>query len=1073
MGMTSRIGFWRYLAAAVLPTLLIVPPVLAVLLHLGGETAVLRLELRGLAQVQQLNDLVSTLQQMRGVNQMLLRGGAPELEERLRGLEQGLTESLHLLRGELAAGDPFQMDGALQRLQGWLGGIWHPAGPLQSPPVVFEKQTLLINRLVELRRLLLIRSQLALDSDRKSAFLTALVGTELPGLAESIGRARGVGSGLLSQPLFADAARLQFEERVGGVRSDWEKVRRDQFVILEYLPVLHDLFACFQERLHPTLQQFLDTSIAISAGNKGGVEATHYYALGTQAIRVSRECADLLRTELTSTLQERLEERVQTQRTVGVGAVLVWLLVCFYVIHSYRLNRLAFLRLQESEQKNQAIVESAVDGILTIDSQGIIQSANAAVENIFGYRSGELIGCNVSLLMPEPHREQHDDYLRAYLASGIKRIIGYTREVVGVCKDGGRFPLEIAVGEFHSGGRVFFTGILHDITERKKAKEALQAAYDELEQRVLLRTKELQSANAQLTESLEARKQAENGLRLAAQVFAHASEAIVITDIDGKIVDINQAYTDITGFQRQEVLGANPRLGKSGRHDAAFYQAMWLAITTQGQWSGEVWDRRKNGEVYPKWLSINAVKDETGQTTHFVGIFSDISHIKVTEERLEQLAFYDPLTRLPNRMLFKDRVERALEWSVRHRKRGAIFFIDLDRFKHVNDTLGHAAGDQLLVEVSRRLLACVRASDTVARLGGDEFTVILTDLERGDEAAQVAQKIVTSVAEPVDLDGHPANIGASIGIALFPDDGESYELITQYADLAMYHAKEAGRGTYRYFEAGMNAKSAKRAMLEVNFHAGLKNGEFLLHYQPKAEVLSGRILGMEALVRWQRPDGSLISPLDFIPLAEETGLIVALGQEILRMACRYNKSLLEAGLSSRRVAVNLSGRQFQDKALLSSIQAVLEETALSPDALELEVTESMMMKDEQQAIGILKKLRDLGLSIAMDDFGTGYSSLSYLKRFPLNSLKIDQSFVRELVVGSDDAAIVSAIVSMARSLRLRVVAEGVENQSQRDFLAEIGCDEMQGYLISRPLDGVAFARFLQEWSPAMGRGSLA
>ncbi|MBF0400201.1 MAG: EAL domain-containing protein [Magnetococcales bacterium] len=1045
-------------------SLLIIPAGMTFLNHLEQEEGTIQRELQGISQVRQLNAGITFLQHLRGLNQMALRAPATDSTTKLLELESDFSALLVALQKDLAS-DPFQIGVEINRFQGWLGNIIHPQGPLQIPYIIFEKQTAMIQRIADLRRLIMLRSHLALDVDQESSFLTKLVLEELPELEESIGRVRGLGSGLLVQSTPSMAAKMQFEMRIGGIRTIWEQIVSSQHVIQSSLPSLQGSLACLQKQARPELQHFLDLGAAFSRDQQAATQATQFFALGTQAMAATKACADSIQTKLLERFDARLA-RLQTLRTtVIVATSLLWLLVTAFELLSYRLHQRAFAQVVASEQKNQAILEAAVDGILTIDGHGIIQSANSAAEEIFGYPSGSLIGLNVSVLMASPHRELHDSYIQSYLATGTKRVIGYGREVEGVCQDGGRFPLELAVGEFKSDGKSYFTGILHDITERKRAKEALQEAYNELEHRVLERTQELQATNAQLIASLEAQQQAESNLRLAAKVFEHASEAIVITDTRGSIVEVNNAYSTITGFGREEVLGANPRIGRSGRHDAAFYQAMWQAITTTGQWSGEVWDRRKNGEIYPKWLTINAVKNHKGETTHFVGIFSDISHIKTTEERLEQLAFYDPLTRLPNRMLFKDRAKRAMEQATRHHKRGAIFFIDLDRFKHVNDTLGHAAGDALLIEVSRRLRACVRASDTVARLGGDEFTVILVDLDQGEEAATVAQKIVAAVAKPVELEGHQANIGASIGIAIFPDDGNSYESITQYADVAMYHAKESGRGTYRFFEAGMNAKSSQRAIMESNFHSGLQNRHFILHYQPKVELTSGRLIGMEGLVRWQQPDGTMISPMDFIPLAEETGLIVPLGQQILRLACAYNKRLLASGSPPLRVAVNLSGRQFQDKSLHASIQAALEESGLPPEYLELEVTESMMMKDERQAIVILKRLRDIGLSIAMDDFGTGYSSLSYLKRFPINSLKIDQSFVRELKVDSDDAAIVSAIVSMAKSLRLHVVAEGVENQSQFDFLKNLDCNEVQGYLISRPLKESAFTRFLKEWPP--------
>ncbi|MBF0096525.1 MAG: EAL domain-containing protein [Magnetococcales bacterium] len=1064
MDVTSRSQFVRFWVAVLLPTLLIVPALIVALDHFGDDRALLRRELHGIDMVRRLNEVVDLLQQIRGLNQMWLWRGDEAFPEQLWGLRQGLQERLSRLRQDPIV-DTFRVTAEIAHFQEWTDQLIHAPGEGQVAHIVFEKQSYLIQRVVDVRRTIMIRSHLALEADLKTALLTGLVGAELPDLEEAIGRARGIGSGLLSRALVTVPQQAEFDNRLSGVRSHWERVRRHQQMVWEHLPELQEVLACFQGWVYPQVQSFLDTSSTLLHDRYKRVQAEGYFAIASETLRHSRACADRLRAALVEGLQVREGQVQQRQLFFCLGAGIIWLLATFFIVATFRANKRAFEQVQASERKNQAILQAAVDGIVTIDSRGIIRAANAAVENLFGYPVQELLGRNVSILVPEPHRTAHDRYIQDYLKSGIRHIIGYTREVVGVCRDGGEFPMELAVGEFKAGGESYFTGIIHDITERKRAKEALQDAYNELERRVIERTQELQRANLQLIASLEAQKKAERGLRLAAKVFEHASEAIVITAVDGVIVDINQAYTEITGFDREDVIGANPRIGKSGRHTPEFYRQMWEAITLQGQWSGEVWDRRKNGEVFPKWLSINAVKDDEGVTTHFVGIFSDISHVKTTEERLEQLAFYDPLTRLPNRMLFKDRVRKAIEWTERHGKCGAVFFIDLDRFKYVNDTLGHAAGDKLLIEVARRLLACVRGSDTVARLGGDEFTVILTDLERGDQAASIADKIIAVVSQPVELDGNQANIGASIGIAVFPDDGNTYDLITQYADLAMYHAKEAGRGTSRFFEVAMNAKSAKRATLERSLHRAIKDREFLLHYQPKVELRSGRLVGMEALVRWRQPDGSMVSPLDFIPLAEETGLIVPLGQEILQMACRYNRQLMQQGLSPVKVAVNLSGRQFQDPELHGYIQSILQSCSLEPEWLELEVTESMMMKDEKQAIATLRQLREIGLSIAMDDFGTGYSSLSYLKSFPINSLKIDQSFVRDLVEDSDDAAIVAAIVSMAKSLRLRVVAEGVENRHQMEFLQRLDCDEIQGYWLSRPLVGDVFADFLRDWQP--------
>ncbi|MEO5327048.1 MAG: EAL domain-containing protein [Magnetococcus sp. THC-1_WYH] len=747
----------------------------------------------------------------------------------------------------------------------------------------------------------------------------------------------------------------------------------------------------------------------------------------------------------------------------AIGSSLSVLLAVYFIISIHRSGRTALIELHNSLNQNKSILNSAVDGIITIDHHGIIRSVNASLEKMFGYTERELIGNNVSILMPSPFREEHDHYLHSFLTTGIRKIIGTIREVSCVCKDGREFPAELSVGVFRSNEETFFTGILHDITERKQTKDALQAAYGELEQRILDRTRELEASNLRLKQEIEERNRAEEGLRLAAKVFENASEAIVITDPFGTIIDVNQAYSMITGFSRDEVIGKNPRIGKSGRHGSDFYEQMWHDITHRGTWSGEIWDRRKNGESYPKWLTINAVQGSDGIIGHFVGIFTDISHRKATEERLEQLAFFDPLTALPNRMLFRDRLLHEFEAAKRFKTLVVVFFIDLDRFKHVNDTLGHAAGDQLLVEVARRLCQCVRTADTVSRLGGDEFTVILSGMKSPQEAEPIARKIITALMEPIPIQEYKAHIGASVGISVFPNDGTTFDEITKFADVAMYHAKESGRGNFKFFEERMNTHSIRRAALENSLRQAMDANEFILHYQPKLSIVTRNIVGMESLVRWRRADGTMVSPADFIPLAEETGLIIPMGKSILHSACHFNKKRIDDGGPPLRVAVNLSARQFQQKDLLKMVKDTLLESGLDPQWLELEVTESMMMEDEKQAIATLKQLRDLGVSISMDDFGTGYSSLSYLKRLPIQALKIDQSFVRDLTENSDDAAIVLAIVSMAKSLKLHVVAEGVENKQQVEFLEKIECDELQGYYFSRPLAENDFLGFVATW----------
>ncbi len=558
------------------------------------------------------------------------------------------------------------------------------------------------------------------------------------------------------------------------------------------------------------------------------------------------------------------------------------------------------------------------------------------------------------------------------------------------------------------------------------------------------------------------RKRTENDLLLAKNIIQNASEGVVVTNLDGVITDINEAYERITGYSRDEVIGMTPAMNQSGRHDEAFYQQMWQRIDADGFWQGEIWDRRKNGELYPKWLSINTVRDEEGQPSHYVGIFSDITRKKATEEQLERLAYFDALTQLPNRTLFRDRLGQEISTARRHQGKVALLFLDLDRFKQVNDNLGHPAGDKLLQHVAQLLRQCVRESDTVSRLGGDEFTVIIPEIDTADQASGVAQKIINELARPLQLYGHEVHVGTSVGIAIFPDDGSDIDTLSRHADMALYKAKELGRNTFQFFSRELQQHIAERIAMEEDLRKALVADEFSVAYQPKYCVASGKVTGMEALVRWQHPKRGMVSPTEFIPLSEETGLIMEIGEYVLRQACMQTAAWRQDSGQPLRVAVNLSARQFQAPRLMETIKLILDESGLPAEALELELTESMVVDDVEQAIATMRRLRDLGLSLAIDDFGTGYSSLSYLKRFPINTLKIDQSFVRDLSVDSDDASIVQAIIAMGRQLDLHVVAEGVETEEQLAFLRKHGCGEVQGYFMSRPLSSDTFLQQMEQ-----------
>jgi diguanylate cyclase (GGDEF)-like protein/PAS domain S-box-containing protein len=540
-------------------------------------------------------------------------------------------------------------------------------------------------------------------------------------------------------------------------------------------------------------------------------------------------------------------------------------------------------------------------------------------------------------------------------------------------------------------------------------------------------------------------------LLLSTTVFEASNDAIVVTDTANCIVAVNPAFTTITGYTSEEVIGHNPNLLTSGLQDAEFYRALWNSLDRDGRWQGEIWNRRKYGETYPEWLSISAVKNHAGEIRNYVAIFSDITERKQAEARVQFLAHYDALTELPNRILFADRLNQALLSAARNHAMLAVMFLDLDRFKLVNDSFGHAAGDLLLKEVARRLLRSVRASDTVSRQSGDEFVILLSDIGNHDDWANVAQKILHSASEPFHIEGNELHVGCSIGISLYPDDGADAGTLLKKADTAMYRAKHLGRNNYQPYHTDMHDESLNRLTLETNLRHAQKLHQFTLHYQPQLDIRTGQVIGMEALLRWELEGTGIIPANQFIQLAEETGLILPIGDWALAAAIAQTRAWQKEGIPPLRMAVNLSAKQFNQPNLDIKIGQLLEEAGLDPRYLEIEITESALMHDTERHIALLHKLKGLGISIAIDNFGTGYSSLALLKRLPVNTLKIDRSFVADAHRNAGDAAIVNAILALAESLSMQVVAEGIETPEQLQFLKLKHCHTVQGYYFSHPM----------------------
>ncbi|MGB4497487.1 MAG: EAL domain-containing protein, partial [Methylococcaceae bacterium] len=548
-------------------------------------------------------------------------------------------------------------------------------------------------------------------------------------------------------------------------------------------------------------------------------------------------------------------------------------------------------------------------------------------------------------------------------------------------------------------------------------------------------------------------------LQLATQIFSQGSEGIIITDENNCIISTNKAFEHITGYKEADVLGKNPSILSSGKQNHIFYKEMWRTLSSKNQWEGEIYNRRKNGEIYPQHLSISRVLDDRENLTYYIAIFNDITHKKQIEQEIHQLAFYDPLTNTPNRHLLRDRLTQAVGNSIREHSHFCLMFLDLDHFKEVNDTLGHAAGDQLLIEVSRRLESQVRDKDTVCRFGGDEFVLLLSEINR-DDAASKANAILTEILNPYFIQDQILTISTSLGIAIYPEDGSNYSELLKNADTAMYQAKENGRNNFRFFRQEMQDSSVKRMAIEFGLRNAIEKEEFWLAYQPQICLITQKLVGVEVLLRWKNLEMDNPMPDEFIPIAEANGLIVSIGEWVLKESLKQARKWIDAGHTPFTVAVNISARQFWDDDFAEVVRDALFESGVPAHILELELTERLMMHKPEAVINIMNKLKLLGVKISVDDFGTGYSSLNYLKRLPVDKLKIDQSFVRDIELDSDDEIIVLSIVQLAKALRKETIAEGVETLEQEAFLLNIGCNTSQGFLRGRPMEIEMFDSWL-------------
>jgi len=663
-------------------------------------------------------------------------------------------------------------------------------------------------------------------------------------------------------------------------------------------------------------------------------------------------------------------------------------------------------------------LEASADSIVITDIDGTILWANPAMTRLSGYKYTELIGKTPNLWNATTEDPAFFDELWETILSGKT----WKNEIINRKKNGEEYLEDQTITSvLNERGEIsHFVSIKRDITARKESD-----------------AKNLQ----------------------AAQVFEHSIEGILICDNQNNIIRVNPAFTKITGYSEQDIIGKKPSILKSGKHEPEFFSDMWDALASDGVWQGEVWNRRKNGEIYPELLTISTLKDTSDSIVEYIAIFADITDRKQDAEQIRKLAFYDSLTNLPNRALSHEILKNELARNRSENELIGILNIDIDRFFNINDTMGHDAGDQLLQIVARRIIRCNSEMDQTARISSDEFTVICSDITSAKQLAEKAQKILDSISEPIMLNKQEVFITASIGISIAPTDGENDAILFRYAESARNHAKREGN-SFQFFNDEMNTQGFEQLVMKSSLRRALERNEFLLYYQPQIDIKSGKIVGAESLIRWMHPDLGLVSPNKFIPILEETGLISEVGEWILRTACQQNKQWQEKGLPAIQIAVNLSPRQFRQKNLLNSIEVILNETNLSAKWLELEVTESSIMDNPEEVAVTLKNLHQLGIKLAIDDFGTGYSSLSYLKMFPIDVLKIDRSFIRDITFDKDDETIVKTIISMGHNLGLKIIAEGVELQEQLDTIKQYQCEWYQGFYFSKPLPADEFEQLL-------------
>jgi diguanylate cyclase (GGDEF)-like protein/PAS domain S-box-containing protein len=1039
-------------------------------LQLSQVIGTSRQELEGIALIKPMTRTMQLLQEHRGLTSGLLGG-----DESLREIRAGRQVELNSLVASLAAKLSLQS----QPEQGWpaIQGDWEAIrqGALGwSASRSFNAHSRLLEKLQTLRRHVADHHWLSLDQDVGAHYLLDTAIVELPEALEKIARIRGLGTGILASRTLSPEQKLQMHSLLTELQGARAALAFNVDKTARYSPGIQEPLAAAFAEFDRALIGLLDEVRSDILFERFESRPDAFFMAAT--VVVDKGYQELYRTLLPTSeglISDRIY-RAEQQLFLAAGTVLLlMLIVCYFFAGIYfstvdSIQALARAAQQfasgdisqrvkldtrdelrqvgtsfnamadgfaallaartEDEQRLRAIVGSALDAVIQMDAAGKISGWSRRAEECFGWSREEAIGRQLhETIIPPRYREAHVRGFNRFLTSGEGPVLNTRVEIEGLHRAGHELPIELSISAITTGRGIEFSAFVRDISARRKA---------------------------------------EAELRIAAIAF-ESEEGIAITDAKGATLNVNQSFTKITGYSLEEMVGRSPDVMKSDRQAPGQIHAMRRALSKNGAWQGELWGRRKSGEDFPEWIRITAVSNEAGRITNYVVSFSDITQRKHYEETIHKLAFYDALTGQPNRTLLMDRLKQAMNASHRNRSFGAVLFIDLDNFKTLNDTLGHDKGDLLLQQAAQRLVACVREGDTVARLGGDEFVVVLGGLdasavEAANQTETVGEKVLAALHEPYQLGHVTHRSSASIGATLYRGHETSIDDLLKQADLAMYKSKETGRNSLHFFDPAMQTAVLERAALEEGLRKAIVENQFVVHYQPQVDS-TGRVVGAEALVRWSHPSRGMVSPAEFIPLAEETGLILPLGHWVMETVCSqlaaWATRLELVGLS---IAVNVSARQFSLPNFVEQVTALVDHHGIPAGRLKLELTESLLLENAEAIIAKMVALKARGVGFSLDDFGTGYSSLSYLKRLPLDQLKIDQSFVRDVLVDPNDAAIARTIVALGQSLGLAVIAEGVETSGQRDFLASQGCLTYQGYLFSRPVPVDPFERYVQE-----------